>query len=1288
MSKVKKTKEKQKTPEIGQIKKRSITEEMQESYLDYAMSVIVSRALPDVRDGLKPVHRRILYAMHGMGLNSGAKYRKSAAITGECFVKDTLVLTSKGLIPIQEVERGDKVYTQKGSNKVTQIYEMPKKKLLKVTLKNGTSNTVTPSQKFKVIDSKWNFKWKEAKDLTENDFLVARSFYPEIKKTVTLKGVLKNFPLYLDEGLAYFLGLVISDGWIAEDYSKENLPRVGVCSTDIGVIDKICTILEDKFGYNAKVEIKNDKNKGFNQKLYSVRINRKDINDFLVTNFSLKGTKALTKKIPIQIFRSPKNVIFSFISGLIEGDGHISRSRNVIHYGSISERLVDQLMVLLQHQGILSAKLVDESHRCHSRFGHKIIKRHKFYSLEFRGKSAVELARKINLVEEAKNKKCLKLSLDKITRRKAWSSCEVVPYASSLVFSELSSSHLGGGWYQAINGLKFRSGIKHISGCKIRYSKDLREKAISKTQLIDWGIGDKLKKIGSHLFEFIDHFVKDDIYFLKVSSIEEASSEKTYDIQVANEHEFLANGIVSHNCLGKYHPHGDLAVYESLVRMAQDFSLRYPLVDGQGNFGSLDGDSAAAPRYTEARMTKISEEMLADIDKETVDWMDNYDGTRQEPWVLPAKLPQLLVNGVFGIAVGMTTNIPPHNLGEVIDAAVYFIDHPKATVKDLFQFIKGPDFPTGGEVYDKKGMIQSYSTGRGPIVNRAKAEIVEPKAGKYQIIINEMTYGINKANLIAKIADLYKAKKLQGIKDVRDESDKDGVRVVIDLKSEASPQKILNRLYKLTDLQKTFHMNMLALVDKGLQPQILSLVGVLEEYVKHRQDVVTRRTKYLLKQAKERAHILEGLNKALDHIDAVVNTIKKSPTREEAHKNLMKKFKLSDRQAAAILEMRLQTLAGLEQKKIKDELKEKKALIKELEALLKSPRKILTLVKKELKELKEKFADERRTKVYSRPIGQLTDEDLVPKEECVIILTQGGYIKRVNPQAYKAQKRGGKGILGITPREEDAVGWFLSSSTHDNLLFFTDQGRVFQSMAYEIPEASRIARGQAIVNILQLGSKEQITAVLKVTKGQGAKYLVMSTENGIIKRTKTDDFANVRRSGLVAIKLKGDDRLKWAKLTSGDDEIFLVTIQGQSIRFKEKDVRSMSRAAAGVRGINLKGDDKLVRMDVITKKEGEKGQKVLVVTENGFGKRTDLKNYKQQKRGGMGIKTAKLTGKTGNIVASHVIKSEQEDLIAISKKGQVIRTKLKSIATLGRATQGVKVMKMNRGDKVVSIACI
>ncbi len=745
--------------------------------------------------------------------------------------------------------------------------------------------------------------------------------------------------------------------------------------------------------------------------------------------------------------------------------------------------------------------------------------------------------------------------------------------------------------------------------------------------------------------------------------------------------------------LKKFHPHGDTAVYDALVRMAQDFSLRYPLIDGQGNFGSMDGDSAAAYRYTESRLARISEEMLVDIEKSTVNWADNYDGTRQEPVVLPAKLPQLLLNGVMGIAVGMATNIPPHNLAEVVEGVIYLVDHPQATVKDLFQFIKGPDFPTGGAIYDRQGLIQAYSTGRGPIVMRAKTEIVEKKAGQFQILITEMTYGVNKANLIAKIAELVKNKRMPGIKDIRDESDKEGVRVVIELKGDAQPQKILNRLYKLTDLQKTFHLNMLALVN-GLQPQVLSLKGLLEEFIKHRQQVTTRRSQFELKQAKERAHILTGLSKALNQIDAVIETIKKSETREAAHQNLIKKFKLTDRQATAILEMRLQALAGLEQRKIKDELKEKKELIKELETLLKSPKKILTLIKKELREIKERYADERRTKVYRQAVGQLTEEELIPQEDCVIILTQGGYIKRVNPQSYRAQRRGGKGILGITPREEDAVGWFLSSSTHDNILFFTDRGRVFQAKAYEIPETSRTARGQAIVNILQLAAQERVTAVVTIkpngNNGQPFKYLVMATENGIIKRTKIEEFSHVRRNGLMAINLKKGDSLKWAKLTSGQDQVILITAQGQSIHFKETEIRPMGRTATGVKGLGLRKEDKLVGMQIVTLDDQKREDqiKLLVVMENGFGKRSNLRYYKLQKRGGLGIKTARLTAKTGQIIAGQILRPEHEDLIAISQKGQVIRTRLKDIPSLGRTTQGVKLMRMARGDKIASIACI
>ena len=744
---------------------------------------------------------------------------------------------------------------------------------------------------------------------------------------------------------------------------------------------------------------------------------------------------------------------------------------------------------------------------------------------------------------------------------------------------------------------------------------------------------------------------------------------------------FRKSATVVGEVLGKFHPHGDSAVYESMVRMAQDFSLRYPLVNGQGNFGSMDGDSAAAYRYTEAKLSTIAEEMLLDIEKNTVDFVPNFDGQHKEPVVLPAGLPQLLLNGSMGIAVGMATNIPPHNLGELIDGIIYLIDNPSASVEDLAQFIKGPDFPTGGIIYNKKDILEAYKIGRGRIITRAKAEIIENKAGIFQIVVNEMTYATNKATLVEKIANLVKEGKIIGIKNLRDESDKDGVRLVVDLKKDAYPQKVLNKLYSLTDLQKNFGVNMLALVG-GIEPQVLNLKAILEEYVVHRKIVVIRRTKYDLDKAKDRAHILEGLKKALDNIDAVIETIKKSPTKEEAHINLMKKFKLSDKQSVAILEMRLQTLAGLERKKIENELEEKLKLIAKLEAILKSEKKIFSIVKEELLKIKEKYSDKRRTKVVSSAVGEFKQEDLVPNEEAIITITKEGYIKRMNPDAYKVQKRGGKGVIGASTKEGDQIQKVLGTMSHDNILFFTDTGKVFQTKTYEIPESSRIAKGQSIVNFLSLSQEETVTALIAFGKDDVFKYLFMATEKGTVKKTKLSEFENVRKSGLVAVKLSKDDSLRWVDTTTGADEVVITTGCGQAIRFKESDVRPMGRGAVGVRGIKLKKDDKVVGMDVVFK--NQKGNQLLVISQNGYGKRSNLALYKVQKRGGRGIKTSTVTVKTGNIVGATVINMDilEEDLILTSEKGQIIRIPLHSVSVLGRATQGVRVMRPQIGDKV------
>jgi len=757
---------------------------------------------------------------------------------------------------------------------------------------------------------------------------------------------------------------------------------------------------------------------------------------------------------------------------------------------------------------------------------------------------------------------------------------------------------------------------------------------------------------------------------------------------------FRKSATVVGSCLGRYHPHGDQAVYDSLVRMAQDFSLRYPLIDGQGNFGSIDNDPAAAMRYTECRLSRIGEEMLKDIEKNTVDFVDNFDGTRKEPQVLPSPIPQLLLNGSLGIAVGMATNIPTHNLSELCDALIYLIDNPKADTEELFKFIQGPDFPTGGVIYDQKGIVQAYSQGRGPIVTRAKAEIMEQeKTGKQRIVITEIPFQVQKSTLVEQFANLVQEKKIEGIKDIRDESDKEGLRIVIELSREAYPQKILNRLYKFTDLQKTFHLNMLALVD-GIQPRVLNLVELLNYFIIHREEVVTRRTKYELEKAKERAHILEGLHKCLANIDEVIKTIKSSADREEAEKNLIKRFRLTKIQADAILETKLSALAKLERKKIEDELKELRVKIKELIELLKSPQKIKGVIKKELKEIKDNFGDERRTKVYIQKIGEIAEEDLIPQEETIITLTQGGYIKRINPKTYKIQKRGGKGMLGMKTLQDDTVGHFLSAQTHDSLLFFTDSGKVFCTQVYEIPEGQRVARGRGLLNFLEISPQDKILCLRTISKKdeeEGIKYLVMATKNGIIKKTPLEDFDNIRKSGLIAISLKKGDEVKNVQKTTGEDEIILVTKKGQSIRFKEKDLRPMGRVASGIRGIRLKKGDQVVAMDVITEsqKSNVKSQKyLLVVTENGFGKRTDLKEYKTQRRGGSGVKTANATPKTGELVAAKVLTGEEEDLIVISEKGQVIRTKISQIAKLSRSTQGVRLMKLEQGDKIASATCL
>ena len=737
--------------------------------------------------------------------------------------------------------------------------------------------------------------------------------------------------------------------------------------------------------------------------------------------------------------------------------------------------------------------------------------------------------------------------------------------------------------------------------------------------------------------------------------------------------------------LGNYHPHGDVAVYDSMVKMAQDFSMRYPLITGQGNFGNIDGDGAAAMRYTEAKMSRLSNELLFDIEKETVDFRPNYDATRSEPIVLPSRLPNLLLNGTLGIAVGMASNIPPHNLGEVVDATMHLIDNKEATNDDLANFVKGPDFPTGGIIFNEKDIRHAYAHGRGGVLTRGEAEIVETKSGMFQIVISSIPFRVVKSTLVEQIADLVREKKIEGIKGLRDESAKD-IRVVVDVKTGAHPQNILNYLYKHTQLEETFHFNVVALVD-GV-PQTLSLKSILTEFIAHRQVVVRRRTEFDLRKAEAREHILLGLKKALDHIDEIIKLIKKSKDVDEARRELMKQFKFSELQANAILEMRLQKLAGLERKKIEDELNAVQALIKELKELLSSPKKILSVIKDELKEIREKYGDERRTKVVKHGAKNFSMEDLVPDEDSVLVLTQGGYVKRTQPDEYRPQKRGGVGVVDLDTKEEDFVTHLVRASAHSDILFFTDKGKAYQIKMYELPEGRRATKGKAIVNFLSISPDEKITSVLpmpKETKGKELS-LIMVTENGTSKKVEAASFQDVRRSGLISIKLNDNDRLISVSFVEAGDSIIVVSKKGQSIHFAENDVREMGRNAAGVIAMKLDKGDVVIAADVV-KKAWNKAD-LLVMSANGYGKKTDIDEYKIQNRGGSGIKTAQVTPKIGDLISAKVISDGIEEAVAMSKKSQVIRVELKDIPSLGRQTQGVRIMKLREGDSIATFVCL
>ncbi len=1249
--------------EYGLVTSQSLVEEMSKSYLDYAMSVIVQRALPDVRDGLKPVHRRIMYAMWGLGIKSNSRFKKSATVVGEvlgkyhphgdsavyesmvrmaqefsmryklvngqgnfgsmdgdsaaamryCVTGDTLILTEKGIKPIEElIESKSKTGEEKIKEKILN-YEGKKKNASRF-FDSGEHPTIKiTTQEGYELEGSHNHPvmvW------TKNRFNTPDIEWKLLEDITGKDYVLLNREHSLFSSKELNLKDYVPAG---RNYKEVKLP--GEMNRDLAFLlgaltaegsyhnNQILFNNGDQEYYDRVKEILEKEFEG--GKLYERDVSGgcRELSFYhqkgvkFLENIGLTLNKSDKKRIPFSVLQSNRKIIAQFLQGLFEGDGSVLSKTDKRHGGKCIELTYNSK----------SKQLIRELKTLLLNFGIVTTNpyqdsRNQCYKLIISGVSNIQKYQKeIGFYSQKKKEKIEKVKELNATRM---SKTDFIPYLNEYLRKNYNTEYIKRYNFDRYNNLEKN---------KEKLSQYLSQRD---KKMVEWLLQNKF-------------------FFNKIKKIEKGKKKKkVYSIKVDSDcHSFIANGFINHN--------------------------------------------------TEAKMAQISEELLFDIEKETVNFVPNFDGSQKEPAVLPAKLPNLLLNGTMGIAVGMATNIPPHNLTELCEAVTALIANPQISTEDLVEIVTGPDFPTGGIIYNKKDITQAYATGKGSIIMRGKAEIEEKKGGAQQIVISEVPYQVNKASLVEKIADLVKNKKIQGIKELRDESDKEGVRIVIGLKKEAYPKKVLNVLYKKTPLQTNFGVNMLALVD-GIQPRVLTLKTILEEYVKHREEIVKRRTQFDLDKARARAHILEGLMKALKNIDAVIKTIKASKDKETAKNNLIKKFKLTEVQAVAILEMKLQNLANLERKKIEDELEEKKKLIKELEAILKSRVKMRNIIKKEVEEIKEKYGDERKTQVIARGAKEFSTEDLVPNEETIVMMTRDGYIKRLPPDTFKVQARGGKGVMGLTTKEEDMVEFLFTTMTHSDVLFFTTKGRVFQLKAHEIPLATRTAKGTPIVNFLQAGNNEKVTSVLPLDKISKSKYLFFATEQGLVKKVDLSAFANVRSSGLIAIKIKEGDKLIWAKPTQGNDQIQLLTAQGQAIRFEEKDVRTMGRSASGVHGIKLKKDDYVVGMGVIkNSKEKQKKYQVLTIMEKGFGKRTPLKLYKVQGRGGSGIKTAKVTAKTGKLVNSFIVNPDtmkEKDLIMMSEKGQVIRMPFKSVTQAGRDTQGVRLMKLK--DKDDNVACL
>lgn len=1208
-----------------------IEEEMRSAYIDYAMRVIIARALPDVRDGLKPVHRRVLYGMTELGLSAGKPYKKSARIVGECFTAGTLVSTPKGLIPIENLAIGDQVYTQKSIRKVSQLYEMPEQPLLEIMTSQGVKTTCTLGQLFKVFTPDWKIVWRKAEDLQEGDYILSRlvgqssaEFIQQGKTTINPE-------------IAYLMGFFINNE------ERQITPQgAKVCHPESKLIQRIRAIINKQFEQLFEIHQED--------KQYTIHLDL--IWEQLANDLQLLSLIKDGAKLPDYLLQSPEDVIYGLVAGLVDAHEEAFKSKNSLEIHLHSEQLARQLQTLLFSFGISASILANQ-------------KRSDIFTLEIVGNDFIRLAQKLDLAHPDKQKRIPREEFMDVEME-----LEQIPYLSEKIQAELGVTDKKEFFVSPQN-----VNLGFFSSLKTAYAQFYKLKVLK-----------KLGKVGAAYQMQVKELWSNGLKFSEVMMVRPAAPAKTYDIQVEVDHEFIANGLLVHNCLGKYHPHGDASVYDTMVRMAQPWSLRYPLVDGQGNFGSVDGDSPAAMRYTEARLQRIAEELLADINKETVDFQPNFDESLQEPVVLPSKIPQLLVNGTSGIAVGMATNMPPHNINEVVDGIIAYLENPEIDINGLMEHIPAPDFPTGGTIYGYQGVRKAYFTGRGRIVIRGTAEIQTDKSGKTQIIVSEIPYLVNKALLIEKTAQMVQDKRIEGISGLRDESDRKGMRIVYDLRRDAVPMVVLNQLYKYTALQSSFGVNSVALVNG--KPQTLNLKETIHHYVEHRYEVVYRRTEYELKEAKHRQHILEGLIIALDHLDEVIALIRASKDTETAKNGLMEKFALSEIQSKAILEMRLQRLTALERDKILEEYKKITELILKLEAILADKSLQTAIIREELLEMKQKYGDGRRSTI-EYVSDEVTDEDMIKVEEMVISISHHGYIKRTSLSEYRTQGRGGVGSRGVSSKGDDFTEHLFIASTHDYILIFTLSGQVYWVKAYQIPEGGKTAKGRAIQNIVQMDKEDKVRAVINVSNLSDPDYitnhyLVMATERGIIKKTSLEAFSRPRQNGIRAINFNEGDRLLDVKLTNGDSDIILAVSSGRAIRFHESNVRPMGRTATGVRGIVLEDENDLVVGLVCINREDPD---LLVVSENGYGKRSAIEDYRSTNRGGKGIKTMQITDKTGKLIAIKEV-IDQDDLMLVNRLGMVIRMRVSDMRVMGRATQGVKLIRLNEDDTIVSVAKI